>query len=122
MRRKTIKESVEKIKSIILTEEFAIDDEDGDKVVFEPGDEIDVVYSDEYDDTDVSDEEYADAIELVDVIDSDGNLVDTDQPLDSEFVDTSYTNDDSFVDTEDSYYAEDDNEEVAFDEFGNPIL
>lgn len=122
MRRKTIKESVKKIKSIILAEEFAIDDENGDKVVFEPGDEIDVVYSDEYDDMDVSGEEYDDGIEPVDVIDSEGNLVDTDQPLDSELVDTSYTNDDSFVDMEDSYYAEDDNEEVTFDEFGNPIL
>ena len=115
--RTIVKEENKKIKSIVLTEEFAIDDGEGNKVIFEPGDELDIVYSDNGI-GDETDEFVDDGVpEPVDVVSvqSDNEFVGTD-----DFVDPVSSDIDDVPSYDD--VNEDDGLEVTFDEFGNPIV
>ena len=125
--RTMIENENKKIKSIVLTEEFAIDDENGDKFIFEPGDEIDVVYNDvPVEDVDVDEyegEDFDDGVpEPVDSVNID--VTDTTSYSDVSLDVPSLDSTESFEDDYSAYDDESDSDEVevSFDEYGNPII
>lgn len=125
--RTMIENENKKIKSIVLTEEFAIDDENGDKFIFEPGDEIDIVYNDApVEDDDIDDYEVEDfddgvpePVDSVNIDVTDPNSY-SDVSLDVPSLDST----ESFEDDYSAYDDESDSDEVevSFDEYGNPIV